>query len=76
MNLLQRLEASRMPRPGENVQIYQRHHLLAAGVVVAVDSQTVSIAGAKGLIDLDTSQLRQGLNNGSITVKRQWNDES
>jgi hypothetical protein len=73
MNLLQRLEASRMPRPGENVQIYQHHRLLAAGVVVAVDAETVSIAGAKGLVDLDTAELRQGLNNGSITVKRHWN---
>ena len=71
MNLLQRLEASRMPRPGETVEIYQHNRLLASGMVIAVDIQSVSIAGEAGLIDLDTNELRRGLNDGTITVKRQ-----
>lgn len=70
MSLLQRLNASRMPRPGENVEVYQHNKLLAQGVVVAADVQTVSIAGPGGLIDLDTTELRRGLHDGSIVVKR------
>lgn len=70
MSLLQRLNASRMPRPGEHVEIYQHNRLLAQGVVVAVDGHTVSIAGPSGLVDLDTNELRRGLHDGSITVKR------
>lgn len=59
-----------MPRPGETVEIYQFNRLLAAGVVVVADSQMVSVAGAMGLIDLDTTELRRGLHDGSIVVKR------
>ena len=72
MSLLRRFNESRMPRPGETVQIYQFNRLLASGVVVAVDTQTVSIAGRRGLVDLDTAELRRGLGDGTITVKRQY----
>lgn len=70
MNLLRRIHGNRMPRPGENVEIYQHNRLLAAGVVVAADAQTVSIAGDRGLVDLDTTELRRGLQDGSIVVER------
>jgi len=70
MSLLQRIYGSRMPRPGENVAIYQHQRLLAEGVVISVDNSTVSIAGSGGLVDLDTIELRRGLHDGSIVVQR------
>jgi len=70
MSLLRRIYGSRMPRPGENVAIYQHSRLLAQGYVISVDSQSVSIAGANGLVDLDTTELRRGLHDGSIEVQR------
>ena len=72
MSLLRRIDQGRMPHPGETVQIYQHNRLLAAGVVIAVDSSTVSIAGNQGLIDLDTAELRRGLSDGTITVERSY----
>lgn len=70
MGLLKRLEWGMMPRPGENVEIYQHQRLVAEGTVITVDAHTVTIAGPGGLIDLDTTELRRGLNDGSIIVKR------
>lgn len=70
MSLLQRFGANRMPRPGEVVEVYQHNRLLARGTVIAVDRQTVSIAGEDGLIDLDTQELQRGLGDGSIRVRR------
>lgn len=70
MSLLQRIQASRMPQPGETVEIYQHNRLLAAGVVVAADAHTITIAGRRGLIDLDTTEVRRGLHDGSVVVKR------
>jgi hypothetical protein len=70
MSLLERIRGYRLPRPGETVQVYQHHRLIASGVVVAVDAETVSIASDKGLIDLDTTELRRGLADGSIEIKR------
>lgn len=63
-----------MPQPGETVEIYQQRHLLASGFVVSVDHKTVTIAGPGGLIDLDTTALRRGLNDGSIIIKRSSTD--
>jgi hypothetical protein len=73
MSLLRRLQWGMMPRPGENVAIYQHERLIAAGVVIAADAKTVTIAGVNGLIDLDTTELRRGLNDGSIIIKRPEN---
>lgn len=70
MSLLRRIEWGMMPRPGENVEIFQHQRLLASGVVVAADAHTVTIAGGGGLVDLDTTELRRGLNDGTIIVKR------
>jgi hypothetical protein len=70
MSLLRRIEGSRLPRPGETVEVYQLNRLLAAGTVVAADAQTITIAGVRGLIDLDTEEVRRGLRDGSIEVKR------
>ena len=70
MSMLRRIEGNRMPRPGETVRIYQHNHLLAEGTVVASDSHTVSIAGQGGIVDLDTSEMRRGLYDGTITVQR------
>lgn len=71
MSLLDYFNRRRMPRPGEQVQIFQHHRLLAAGVVVSSDSQTVTVAGDRGLIDLDTEELRRGLYDGSIVIQRE-----
>lgn len=70
MSLLRRLESRMMPRPGEDVDVFQHEQMIASGVVVASDSKTVTIASMRGLIDLDTTELRRGLNDGSISVKR------
>jgi hypothetical protein len=70
MGLLRRLEWGMMPRPGEHVEIYQHERLIASGVVVAADARTVTVAGVRGLIDLDTTELRRGLHDGTIIVKR------
>jgi hypothetical protein len=70
MSLLRRIQQGGMPRPGEVVEIYQHNALLAAGTVVAVDEKTVSVAGKRGLIDLDTTELRRGLSDGSIRIHR------
>jgi hypothetical protein len=74
MSLLRRLERGMMPRPGENVEIFQHNRLIASGIVVAADAHTVTVAGAHGLIDLDTTELRRGLHDGSIIVKRRRED--
>lgn len=74
MSLLRRLQWGMMPRPGENVAIYQHERLIASGVVIASDAKTVTIAGGSGLVDLDTAELRRGLNDGSIIVKRPEQD--
>jgi len=70
MSLLRRLQWGMMPRPGENVEVYQHERLIAAGTVIASDAKTITIAGSDGLVDLDTTELRRGLNDGSIIVKR------
>ena len=70
MSLLDRIQRNRMPRPGEEIEVYQHNRLLAAGVVVNIDVETVTIADSSGLIDLDTKELRRGINDGSISIKR------
>lgn len=70
MSLLQRIEWGMMPRPGETVEIFQHERLLAEGLVITVDSTSVTIASPGGLVDLDTTELRRGLKDGSIIVKR------
>lgn len=74
MSLLRRLRERNMPRPGEDVAIYQNNHLLAAGKVIAVDNSTVTIAADDGLVDLDTEQVRRGIHDGSIEIKRELAD--
>lgn len=76
MSLLERIERGRMPRIGEQVEIYQKKHLLAAGTVIAIDASTVSIAGKNDLIDLDTTELRRGLGDGSIEVRRRLDNRA
>ena len=58
-----------MPREGEYVEIFDLGRLVATGTVIVVDAETVSIAG-RGIIDLDTMELRRGLNDGSMTIRR------
>ncbi|HEX2907789.1 MAG TPA: hypothetical protein VHO69_13050 [Phototrophicaceae bacterium] len=69
MSLLRRIERNRMPQVGEVVRIFQHERLLAGGRVICADHHCVSVAG-KGLIDLDTDELRRGLNDGSIRIER------
>lgn len=69
MSLLKRLERNRLPRAGEQVRVYQHERLIARGQVIAVDHRTISIAG-NGLVDLDTEEMRRGLNDGSVRVER------
>ncbi len=70
MSLLRRIEWGMMPRPGETVEIFQHQRLLAEGLVITVDTRTITIASPDGLVDLDTTELRRGLKDGSIIVKR------
>ncbi len=58
-----------MPREGEYVEIFDLGRLVATGTVIVVDAETVSIAG-RGITDLDTMELRRGLNDGSMTIRR------
>lgn len=69
MGLLDLVYRNRMPHEGDEVEIYQRHQLLAAGTVISLDHKTVTIADRSGLIDLDTDELRRGLNDGSIHIR-------
>lgn len=70
MSLLRRIERSRLPQVGEMVRVFHHEHLLASGRVICSDHQFVSIAG-NGIIDLDTEELRRGLNDGSIRIERE-----
>jgi hypothetical protein len=69
MSLLRRILPG-VPRHGELVEIYQRGRKIAAGRVIIVDENIISIAG-KGIVDLDVQELMRGMRDGSVTVKRQ-----
>jgi hypothetical protein len=69
MSLMRRLQENRMPRVGEVVKIYQNERILAHGYVVNVDRKTISVAG-RGIIDLDTDEVRRGLHDGSVRIER------
>jgi hypothetical protein len=69
MSLLRRLQENRMPRAGELVKIFQDERIIAHGYVVNVDRKTISIAG-KGMVDLDTDEVRRGLHDGSVRIER------
>ncbi len=58
-----------MPRVGEVVKIYQDERILAQGYVVNVDRTSISIAG-RGIVDLDTNEVRRGLHDGSVRIER------
>jgi hypothetical protein len=67
--LIQRISRV-LPREGEYVQIFEGHSKIAEGTVIAIDEQFITIAGQHNLIDLDTFELRRGLNDGSVTIRR------
>ncbi len=69
MSVLRRLHENRMPRAGEVLRIYQNERIIAQGFVVNVDRKTISIAG-RGIVDLDTDEVRRGLHDGSIRIER------
>lgn len=69
MSALRRIHDNRMPRAGEVVKIYQNERIIAQGYVVSVDRRTISIAG-RGMIDLDTDEVRRGLHDGSVRIER------
>ena len=58
-----------MPRAGELVKIFQDERIIAQGYVINVDRKTISIAG-KGMVDLDTDEVRRGLHDGSLRIER------
>lgn len=68
VTMIERVEIYRMPRPGEKVEVFQLRRLLARGTVITVDAEIVSIADTRGLVDLDTYELRRGLRDGSVTI--------
>lgn len=72
MSLLRRIERNRLPQVGEVVRIFQHGRLIASGRVICSDRQFVSVAG-RGIVDLDTDELRRGLNDGSIRIEREVN---
>lgn len=67
--LLQRIAQS-LPREGEYVQVFEGYTKIAEGTVVAADESTVTIASQHSLIDLDTFELRRGLHDGSVSIRR------
>ena len=69
MSVLRRIQDSRMPRVGEVVKILQNERIIAQGYVVNVDRQTISVAG-RGIVDLDTNEVRRGLHDGSVRIER------
>ncbi|MBI1282274.1 MAG: hypothetical protein GC179_29380 [Anaerolineaceae bacterium] len=69
MSVLQRMHENRMPRVGEVIKLYQDQRIMAQGYVVSIDRKTVSIAG-RGIVDLDTDEVRRGLHDGSIRIER------
>ena len=69
MSVLRRLQENRMPRVGELVKIFQDERIIAHGYVINVDRKTISIAG-KGMVDLDTDEVRRGLHDGSVRIER------
>jgi hypothetical protein len=70
LSLLRRIERNRMPQVGEIVKVFQHEQLIASGQVICSDHRFISIAG-KGIVDLDTDELRRGLNDGSIRIERE-----
>lgn len=68
-SLIQRISRT-LPREGEYVQIFEGHSKIAEGTVIAIDEQFITIAGPHTLIDLDTFELRRGLNDGSVSIRR------
>lgn len=69
MSLLRHIHENRMPRVGEVVKIFQNERVIAQGYVVNVDRKTISIAG-RGMVDLDTDEVRRGLHDGSVRIER------
>ncbi len=69
MSVLRRIHENRMPRVGEIIKLYQDERIMAHGYVVNVDRKIISIAG-KGIVDLDTDEVRRGLHDGSIRIER------
>ncbi|MBA3869690.1 MAG: hypothetical protein H0X30_11105 [Anaerolineae bacterium] len=69
MSALRRIQDSRMPRVGEVVKILQDERIIAQGYVVNIDRQTISVAG-RGIVDLDTNEVRRGLHDGSVRIER------
>jgi len=69
MSVLRRIQENRMPRVGEVIKLYQNERIMAHGYVVSVDRKTISIAG-KGIVDLDTDEVRRGLHDGSVRIER------
>ena len=70
MSLLRRIERNRMPQVGEVIKVFQHERLIASGRVICSDHQFISVAG-KGIVDLDTDELRRGMNDGSIRIERE-----
>ncbi len=69
MSVLRRIHENRMPRVGEVVRIYQNERIIAQGYVVSVDRRTISVVG-RGMVDLDTDEVRRGLHDGSVRIER------
>lgn len=74
-SLLRIIRSGGMPHVGEYVEVYQHKQLLAGGNVITADQSMISIAGTSGIVDLDTLELRRGLFDGSITIKRPGEDK-
>jgi hypothetical protein len=69
MSVLRRVHENRMPRTGEVLKIFQKERILAQGYVISISRKSISIAG-KGIVDLDTDEVRRGLHDGSIRIER------
>ena len=69
MSMLRRIHENRMPRAGEVLKILQNEQIIAHGYVMNVDRKTISIAG-RGIVNLDTDEVRRGLHDGSVRIER------
>lgn len=57
------------PQKGDKVEIYKKGRLIASGVVLNAEQEKVSIMGSD-MIFLDRAELHEGINNGTVTIKK------
>ncbi len=67
MSLLKRIM---WPRLGEQVAIYQRGELIVEGHVTYAGEDSITVLGREVTATVTTETLREGIDDGSIIVKK------